>query len=241
MTKYYYKKNQKRNIKKIFRFLSLGILILGLAIIFYVFAPLISWQIYFAPVFASQNINYPIPKTTIIGDFQVASLISQAGKSIALDYTNAQNWFPSYNARTGKPNIPSYTLSIKALGIKDAIVSTLDNNLAKHLVNYEGTSVPPNKGNAVVFGHSTLPQLFNPSDYKTIFANAYKMKIGDEIFVNIKGVSYKYKVEKIIIVDPNDTSVLEQNQSDSFLTLITCTPPGTVWKRLVIKARLDKI
>ncbi len=241
MTKYYYKKGPKKNIKKALRFLSLGILVSGLVLVSYVFAPLISWQIYFAPVFASQNINYPIPKATIIGDFQVASLISQAGKSIALDYTNAQNWFPSYNAATGKPNIKSYTLSIKALGIKDAIVSTLDNDLTKHLVNYGGTSLPPNKGNAVVFGHSTLPQLFDPKNYKTIFATLYKIGIGDEIIVNTGGVTYRYKVESIIVVDPENTTVLEQNQSDSFLTLITCTPPGTVWKRLVIKSRLDKI
>ena len=107
------------------------------------------------------------------------------------------------------------------------------------MVNYPGTSIPPEKGNAVVFGHSTLPQLFNKNDYKTIFTNIYTLNPGDEIIVNVLGNEYKYKIENITVVDPDNTSVLEQNYSDSFLTLVTCTPPGTIWKRLVIKARIE--
>ena len=93
----------------------------------------------------------------------------------------------------------------------------------------------------MIFGHSTLPQLFNAKDYKTIFANAYKLKNGDIIYATVKGVKYSYKIFKTIVVDPSDTSALEQDYDNSYLTLVTCTPPGTTWKRLVIKSRLERI
>lgn len=241
MGKYYYKKAGKK-IKNSARLLSLVIIILGIGIGGYVFFPLISWQIYFAPVFAAQDIAVPIPQNNLVSSTTIGSLISEASNRLSgVDYANAKNWFPTFKLQKIKPKVDTYTMSIPKLNIKDASVSAVDNDLAIHLVNLGGTALPPDKGNAVVFGHSTLPQLFDASNYKTIFANAYKLKVGDELFTNVTGVIYKYRIYNITVVSPNDTSALEQDYSDSFLTLITCTPPGTIWKRLIIKSRLEAI
>ena len=62
-----------------------------------------------------------------------------------------------------------------------------------------------------------------------------------EIIVNLEKAQYSYIINSVTVVEPEDTSVLAQNFSDSFITIITCTPPGTVWKRLIIKARIKKI
>lgn len=240
----YYKKKKRIEKKNILKLMSLSILLTGVLLAAYVFFPLISWQIYFAPVFANQEINSPIPKSTIVSNATIANLIAGASQSLSgVDYTNAQNWFPNYKFQVTSqtPKINFYKMSIPQIGIKNANVSTIDTDLANHLVNYGGTSIPPEKGNAVVFGHSTLPQLYNEKNYKTVFTNLYKLGVGDEIDVNVNDTIYKYKIEVITVVDPTNTSVLEQNYDDSFLTLITCTPPGTIWKRLVIKARLEKI
>ncbi len=247
MSKYYFKdKGNKNRLKVILRFVSLGILIAGFGIASYIFFPLISWQLYFAPVFASQVLTAPIPQNKVVNPSMVQSLISQAGNIIAgVDYTNAQNWFPNYNSSFLKqksvPKVSSYSLSIPILGIQNASVSTLDNNLKEHLVNYEGTAIPGDNGNSVIFGHSTLPQLFNPKDYTTIFATLYKLKLGDKIYATVNGVTYAYKIYNITVVDPNDTSIFSQNYNNSHLTLVTCTPPGTTWKRLIIKANIESI
>src|SRR3989344_8516035 len=232
MGKYYYKKADEIVRKKILRLFSLLIIFIGVVIIFYIFYPLALWQIYFAPALASSNIKTPIPKATVVNPSEIGSLISQAGNLLSgVDYTNAQNWFPGFNPSTaGQSKIPSYTVSIPKLKIRNAAVSTRDNNLAIHLVNYQGTAIPPDNGNAVVFGHSTLPQLFNPKDYKTIFATAYQLKIGDEIYAYVNGITYMYKIFNISVVEPSDTSIFEQNYDNSYLTLVTCTPPGTIWK-----------
>ena len=69
----------------------------------------------------------------------------------------------------------------------------------------------------------------------------YKLKIGDEIWVDFDRVSYRYLVEEMYEVKPTDLSVLEQRFDGRYLTLVTCSPPGTYLRRLVIKARVVDI
>src|SRR3989344_1837128 len=243
MSKYYYEKGGRNSRKKLVKHLGIVFSIIGLMTAIYIFYPLILWQIFFEGTFASPSIQAPIPRSTVVNPETLGSLISQAGNLISgVDYTNARNWFPGYGVPgSKKAKVPYYSVSIPKLNIKNATVSTVDTNLSSHLVNYPGTPAPSEAGNAVVFGHSTLPQLFNPNDYKTIFANAYQLKQSDIIYVNIASITYKYRIFNISVVDPDNTSIFNQDASDSYLTLVTCTPPGTVWKRLIIKSKLEKI
>jgi sortase A len=243
MQKQIYKKTKKRNTRKIIRFAGLGISVISLIFGLYIFFPLISWQLYLQPVFASQSFASPIPKTTIITKEYIKDLIRSTENTFSgTDYNNVQNWLPaSYKEAQVTEQMSNYYISIPKLRIENAVVSTIDNDLSQHLVNFPGTAIPPNKGNAAIFGHSTLPQLFDPKNYKTIFANAHTLVVGDNIDVTSNNYLYHYKIESISIVDPEDTSYLEQDNSDSYLTIITCTPPGTTWKRLIIKSRLEKI
>jgi sortase A len=237
MASYYYKKGTKK-LKRLYKALSLLIFLCGIGIIFYVFFPLISWQVYFAPVFASQNVEVPIPKYTVVGPGNFGSLLTSAASAWATDYTNAGNWYPSYLEAKNAPQISNYTVSIPKINIESAKISTMGRDLASYMVQINTGTTPPQKGNAVVYGHSTLPQLFNPKDYKTILANAYKLEVGDDIIVNASDKNYKYKVISVRVVEPEDTSVLAQDFSGRYLTFITCTPPGTTWKRLIIKSAL---
>ena len=167
-------------------------------------------------------------------------VLASASVVSGIDYTNADNWYPAFHKTNELPAVSFYSLSIPGINIENAIVSTIDTDLKSHLVNFNGTAVPPASGTSIVFGHSTLPQLYNPKDYKTILANAHMLKVDDNIIVSTNNSQYTYKIFSITIVEPEDTSVLSQDYSGSFLTLITCTPPGTIWKRLVIKAQLEK-
>lgn len=242
MKKIYYKKssNKKRVILK-----TTGIMlcILGITTFLYTLFPIFLWQIFVSPALASQNITAPIPKNILVNSEDFKSLLASEISSTfnGTNYDNASNWFPGATMGNVRSKITSYTMSFPTLNIKNAVVSTVDDNLGEHLVNFQGTAVPPEKGNAVVFGHSTLPSLYKTDDYHTIFANALNLKIGDPILVTINGVTYTYKIFSMTIVEPTDTSVLDQNVNDSILTIITCTPPGTVWERLVIGSRLTKI
>lgn len=237
MAKYYYQKGRKLKKAKI---LSLVIILSGVSLFLYIFFPIISWQIYFAPVFASQNLQIPIPKANVVGNYSLTNLINSATRNLTTDYTNANNWYPNFQVSQGQID-KTYFISIPKAGVTNAVVKTANGDLAKNLVQYNANSFPPNKGNNIIFGHSTLPQLFDPNNYKTIFANLYKVGPGDIINVKIDKVSYNYKVDSVTVVEPDDTSILSQNFGESFITLITCTPPGTIWKRLIIRAKITNL
>lgn len=238
MTNHLYKKAKRKNFRKYVRLFGLFLSFTGLIMLGYAFFPLVSWQLFLAPVFASQNLALPIPQNSIIKT-DALSIIHDSTVALGVDYSNAKNWFPGYKGEKHVARIPTYTISIPTINIYDANVSTGDLNLTEHLVNYPGTAVPPEKGTPVIFGHSTLPQLYDPLNYKTIFAKLYLLKNGDTILVSAEHKLYKYKVFQMIVVSADDTSVFTQEFDKSYLTLVTCTPPGTTWKRLVIKAQLE--
>jgi len=52
---------------------------------------------------------------------------------------------------------------------------------------------------------------------------------------------YRYQVIGLREVLPDDVSVLQQHYDSEYLSLITCVPPGTYLRRLVIKAKLTRI
>jgi len=243
MNKYYYKKRSRNYLKLTIKITSAVLLIGGIGIAVYIFLPFVSWQIYFNPAFATHTITTPIPRSVILSS-SIIDVIQAKDSIEGVDYLNAENWFPGISdslQQKGTPKVSFYTLSVPKIKIQNATVSAIDTNVGIHLVNYPGTSIPGDLGNSVVFGHSTLPQLFNHNDYKTIFANLYKLKTGDKITASINGVVYTYKIYNIRVVDPTNTSLFEQSFDNSYLTLVTCTPPGTVWKRLIVKAKLEEI
>jgi len=159
-----------------------------------------------------------------------------------IDLTKISNWFPESSIQM-KPSakISYYTLSIPKLKISAATVKISGEDLKESLVHYGGSALPGEFGNAVIFGHSVLPQFFNPKNYLTIFSTLPTLEKGDEVFVDFDGVEYLYRTYEMVEVSPTDVSVLEQRYDDAYLTLVTCVPPGTYWKRLAVRARLEKI
>ena len=202
--------------------------------------PLISWQVYFAPVFASQNIEIPIPKATLVQKSSIGSLLNTASSSLNVDYTDASNWYPGSPLSDKAAAVSNYNISIPKINIENAEISTVDTDLTRHMIEFNTGTTPPMKGNSIVFGHSTLPSYMTPIITKQYLPIPINWGLGDIIFVSVGGKRYTYKVKSVIVVEPEDTSILAQDFSGSYLTLITCTPPGTIWKRLVIKSKLEK-
>lgn len=160
-----------------------------------------------------------------------------------IDYTKASNWLPDANKKSDQDiesKVAFYVISIPKLKIKDAVVAIGGEDLSKSLVQYPGTALPGRNGSSVIFGHSILPIFYNPKNYTSIFSTLPTLKNGDDIFIQYDGVSYSYKVEELFEIYPSDIQILEQNPTDSFLTLVTCVPPGDPRnpKRLIVRARV---
>lgn len=175
----------------------------------------------------------------------VSPLVSQGiilGEESAVDYSNPKSWFPDAPVLPPKPSkITHYNLSVPKLKIEEATVRIGGEDLMKSLIQYPGTALPGQYGNTVIFGHSVLPQFFNPKNYKTIFSTLPKMEEDDEILVNFDGIQYRYVVRKIVEAKPEDVAVLEQRYDSQWLSLITCVPPGTYLRRLIVWAQLVSI
>ncbi len=162
--------------------------------------------------------------------------------TVDADYTQLSNWFIKTDADQSKilnnQGEQVYLLTVPKLKIDDAIVTIGSMDLKKSLIQYPNTALPGQLGNTVVFGHSVLPQFFNPKSYLTIFSTLFKLNQGDEILLRYDQIQYRYLIEEMYEVQPTDLSVLEQRFDGRYLTLITCSPPGTYLRRLIIRARI---
>jgi sortase A len=209
------------NRKKIVKFAALVSGLSGLTILVATVWPIIEYQLTDAKAY-----------TTLL-----SPLVQEKS-----DFTKASNWFPEAekDVKPVESKVSFYTVTIPKLRIQDARVAIGGEDLSKNLVQYPGTALPGKNGNAVIFGHSILPIFYNPKNYMAIFSTLPTLKEGDDIFVNYDGVAYKFIVEELFEIYPTDIQILEQNPSDSFITLVTCVPPGDPRnpKRLIVRARV---
>lgn len=107
--------------------------------------------------------------------------------------------------------------------------------LKRGVVHYGSTAVPGEVGNNVIVGHSSN-NFWDNGKYKYAFVLLSKLEEGDTFSLHYKSKRYIYEVFEKKIVEPDDTSVLARSD-EPIVTLITCDPPGTSWKRLIVKAR----
>ncbi len=229
----------RHNKKKI---IGLFVIAIGLTTLLYFFFPLISYHLYLSSAFAGSEIQSPIPQRYVLnGTNPLGGLVSHGFTNVTANYKDARNWFPYQTKKESThPQVDEYEFSIPSQGIEKAKVSAVDFDLSKHLVQYFSTSKSPiEKGTSVIFGHSTLPQWFDPKKYTSIFAKLHTIQNGDKVIVTVGGKDYTYKVFSIGITDPKDPNIFSQSFDNSYITIITCTPPGTTWKRLVVRASLQ--
>ena len=232
----YIHKRKKSPRKKIPKLLSAILIFSGLGLLFSVVYPIISFEIFYARRF--DELLKPVPNEVVTKT--IKKNVSYVLGAENVDYTKASVWFPKAVTVKYNTNASIYTLDIPKLNIEDATVTVGGDDLSKSLIHFTGP-LPGNMGNPVIFGHSTIIWFYNPRDYKTIFSKLPELKIGDDIIIHIDNITYKYQVYEMNIVTPDDLSVLEQNYEGATLSLITCVPPGTYFKRLVVKSKLTNI
>jgi LPXTG-site transpeptidase (sortase) family protein len=118
--------------------------------------------------------------------------------------------------------------------------SAYDTVLKNSLAHFKGTGLPISDvdNNIVIYGHSANanygPQ---PNDPEVAFSFIHKMKVGDEIYIDMDGERYKFRMYKGQVVEPTDVEIIEGVVGKKTLTLFTCHEPGNNTKRYVVTAR----
>jgi LPXTG-site transpeptidase (sortase) family protein len=168
--------------------------------------------------------------------FQPQLLLSQ------LNYLTHPKATPTPATQAAAVVSPNPTISIPKISVNAPVVYATSNDenailtdLESGVVHYADTALPGQPGNSVIFGHSSN-NWWEPGNYKFVFVLLDKLVPGDTFTVDYNSHQYIYQVTSTTVVDPTDVAVLDQT-SDPEMTLITCSPPGTSWKRLVVVAK----
>lgn len=94
----------------------------------------------------------------------------------------------------------------------------------------EYTSFPTGKVNShmAICGHTALATA-------RLLTDLDQMKKGDEFFITVVGEKFKYKVDSIKVVKPENLECLNIIEGKEYVSLITCTPPGVGTERLIVR------
>ena len=111
------------------------------------------------------------------------------------------------------------------------LMGATEENLRGGATLYDNGVFPGEEGTAIVLGHR-----------ETTFGFLEDVNIGDEIDVETVTGTYKFKLKKTYITNPEDKSILAQ-EKDLNLTLVTCYPfryVGPAPDRFIAKLELIK-
>lgn len=147
--------------------------------------------------------------------------------------------FISKNNLSSAPLYPEFRLTIPKIKLNDIKVLVNSNAFEETLAHLPGTALPGERGNVFITGHSSIFGLLPGGRKVAFFAGLPKVKMGDEVYLDVLGQRFVYIVSGIKIVDPRDVGVIyPPDNAGRYLTLMTCVPPGFNTKRLIVLAKL---
>ena len=93
-----------------------------------------------------------------------------------------------------------------------------------------GTSLPVggSSTHAVLSAHSGMAS-------SKLFSDIDQLAVGDVFYIHVLGDTLAYKVDAIHTVLPTDTSLLQIEEGEDLVTLVTCTPFGINTHRLLVR------
>lgn len=160
--------------------------------------------------------------------------VSGIGDPVSLldaDYMGQLTLPRSARGASADPLEPIATLEIPKISVDLPIRhGTSETALSAGAGHLYGTSLPVGgKGtNSVLAGHRGLPNAL-------IFTRLDELRAGDTFYIHVYGRTLAYKVDRIWVIDPGDTSHFAIDRDADRVTLLTCTPYGVNTQRLVIR------
>jgi len=130
------------------------------------------------------------------------------------------------------------TLSVPALGVRGAPVFDSDapQALDSGVAHVPETSMPWDGGaqrNVYLAAHRLG---YEGTGSRLLFYELDRLGKGDEVVLEGRGGTYRYRVTEKLVVDPWDSWVMGQVRGRDMVSLQTCTPIPTFERRLVVRA-----
>jgi len=111
--------------------------------------------------------------------------------------------------------------------------------LTKGVAHAKGSVFPGRVGNVFIFSHSSV-NFFEALRYNSVFYLLDKLEPNDTIIMYMDKEKFTYLVAEKKLIEPTNTYYLLEKTDQKLLTLMTCWPPGTTYKRLIIRAILQE-
>ncbi len=209
------------------------ITLVGLCSITFAIYPFFVWQLTTLPRLTTKIDKVPIPASQVLS----AKSILESNIQVVKDPDGFSFFSTNYKPDEKRPE--EFYLSIPKLKVDKAIVKVDDLKFYDNLSHFPGSALPGEIGNSFITGHSVLPQFADPKNYLTIFSKLSDLEVGDDVYTELDGKTYHYTVQYAKVVDPQDLSVLGPlSQNGRNLSLMSCVPPGTNLKRLIVTTSL---
>ena len=95
---------------------------------------------------------------------------------------------------------------------------TSESALASGTGHLYGSSLPVGgeSTHSVITGHRCLVEAM-------MFTRLDEMKVGDYFYIDVMGETLGYRVDRIEVIEPDDTSRLKIVEGEDRVTLMTCT------------------
>ena len=129
-------------------------------------------------------------------------------------------------------------ITIPRIGVELPVYhGTSDGVLQVAAGHLEGSSLPVGGAgtHAVISAHRGLPSA-------KLFTNLDELEAGDTFTITVLDRVLTYEVDRISIVLPTETDLLQPVEGQDYVTLMTCTPYGINTHRLLVRGhRIDNI
>lgn len=176
---------------------------------------------------------YPYPDSEVFA--------SDNGRQTTGVYANAvepQKALYPYSEKANSIEIPSIGITAPVIIGASTQIPALEKDLDKGVVYYPGSVLPGENGQIIVLGHSA-PPLWPHIKYDWVFTDIEKLEKGQTITLYFNHTEYTYKViSKAIINKGQDVTPAQLNGKNNILTLVSCWPPGSDYKRITVQAEL---
>ena len=124
-------------------------------------------------------------------------------------------------------------ITIPRIGVELPVYhGTSDGVLQVAAGHLEGSSLPVGGAgtHAVISAHRGLPSA-------KLFTNLDELEAGDTFTITVLDRVLTYEVDRISIVLPTETDLLQPVEGQDYVTLMTCTPYGINTHRLLVRGR----
>lgn len=211
------KAKKTKDLSPIIKYCGIGLLLFGLILLIATYIPVIS-------AYISYQKEGETTTTVEVSKEQFTEKVTKETEVVYMDST-----FGLYIPKIGTNakvirNIDPYN--------KEQYTTALETGIA----HAKESSLPGENGNIFLFAHSAV-NFYERNKYHVYFYLLGELETNDIIYISYNSEIYKYKVTENKIVDKTEVKYLSStNTEEQTLTLMTCWPAGTDWKRTLIVA-----